>query len=223
MSRPIPPKHFLERLENEIGQAWFDGAKSVVDTRFNNSSDRLPLWVITFWKRMAEVVEKQETWRKTFSWLDREERQTQDTQMLQTIKQARDMLAHLGWNSKLPLSRHTQTTILLTTLLSTAWLSDEHIDMMVEELSNEIASDSKLLKKPIIAPLAFSVQLEAAEAAGHTTSRKNPILLSRYEKHIKEAGIEELYFPAHVRKNHWIAGLVDFKQHVIRFGEFLIV
>jgi hypothetical protein len=89
--------------------------------------------------------------------------------VLQTIKQARDKLAHLGWNSILLLSRHTQTTILLTALLSTAWLSDEHINMMMEDLSNEIASDSKLSKKPIIAPLAFAVQLEAVEAACHTT------------------------------------------------------
>ena len=166
MSRPVPPKHFLEKLENEIGQAWFDGAKSVVDPRFNNGTERLPLWVLTFWKRMVEIIKKQETWQKTISWLDQEESQTQHTQALHTIKQARDILACLGWNSSLPLSQHMQTTNLLTTFLSTAWLSDEHIDMMMEELSNEITSDTELINKPIIAPLAFSIQLEAVEAAG---------------------------------------------------------
>jgi hypothetical protein len=29
--------------------------------------------------------------------------------------------------------------------------------------------------------------------------------LSRYEKHIKDAGLEQLYFSAHINKNHWIA------------------
>jgi hypothetical protein len=38
-SRPIPPKDFLDKLEKDIGQAWFDGAKSVIDMRFNNSVD----------------------------------------------------------------------------------------------------------------------------------------------------------------------------------------
>ena len=96
--------------------------------------------------------------------------------------------------------------------------------MMMESLSSEITSDSKLAKKPIMAPLAFSVQLEAVEAAGHTMyTRKNAILLSRYEKHIKEADIEELYFLAHVGANHWITGLVDFKHHVIHFSECLII
>ena len=101
MSRPVPPKSFLDKLEKKFVQAWFDGAKSVVDPRFNNSTEHLPLWVITFWKRMAGVIKIQETWQKIFPWLDKEERQTQDTQMLQTIWQARDTFTHLGWNSTL--------------------------------------------------------------------------------------------------------------------------
>ena len=149
-------RSFTARKREIVAQrGWIEtvpinGAKSVVDPWFNNSTEHLPLWVITFWKRMAEVIKKQETWRKTISWLDQEERQTQDTQILHTIEQARDTLSRLGWNSTLPHYRH-QTTTLLTTFLSMAWLSDEHIDMM-EELSKEITSDSGLINKSIIAP-----------------------------------------------------------------------
>ena len=59
MKRPIPPRQFLLKLEGAMGQAWFDGAKSILDTRFNNSQDRLPLWVISFWKTIADMVAKQ--------------------------------------------------------------------------------------------------------------------------------------------------------------------
>ncbi|KAJ7845022.1 hypothetical protein B0H14DRAFT_3685188 [Mycena olivaceomarginata] len=33
MSRPIPPKDFLSRLESEAGQAWFDGCKSILESK----------------------------------------------------------------------------------------------------------------------------------------------------------------------------------------------
>jgi hypothetical protein len=185
--------------------------------------DQLPLWVITFWKTMTDVVEKQKIWQRSSQWLDHEQTRTQDKETIQAISRARDMLMHLGWNIQLPHSRKTQTTIRLTTFLSTAWLSDEHIDMMMEELSNEVASDHELSNKVIIAPLAFSAKLQSIDIAKVTTfTRKNALLLCWYEKHVKECGVEELYFLVHVGGNHWIAGLLDFKQCSVAFGKSLI-
>ena len=219
MTRPIPPKSLLVKLEKEINQAWFDGAKSVIDTRYNSSTDRLPLWVITLWKTMGQMVEMQSSWQRSSQWLDEEEDKTRDTPTIEAISQTRESLMRLGWNIKLPYSRQTRTTIELTTFLSIKWLSDEHIDMMMEELSNEVTSDPELAKKVIIAPLAFSEKLQSIAAAKHTTyTRQNALLLVRYEKHIKDNGTDELYFPVHVRGNHWIAGLIDFKDGVICFG-----
>jgi hypothetical protein len=172
---------------------------------------------------MTDVVEKQKIWQRSSEWLDHEQTRTQDKETIQAISRAREMLMHLGWNIQLPHSRKTQTTIRLSTFLSTAWLSDEHVDMMMEELSNEVASDHELSNKVIIAPLAFSAKLQSIDAAKVTTfTRKNALLLCRYEKHVKESGVEELYFPVHVGGNHWIAGLIDFKQCSIAFGKSLI-
>lgn len=50
--RSIPSHDFLKQLEVAFGQAWFDGAKSVVDQQFNGK-DRLPLWIISNWKEVA--------------------------------------------------------------------------------------------------------------------------------------------------------------------------
>ena len=44
--QPVPQEKVLNQLLNNFGQAWLDGAKSVVDPRFNDGHDRLPLWTI---------------------------------------------------------------------------------------------------------------------------------------------------------------------------------
>jgi len=45
--RPVPPEKVLETLNATAGQMWFDGACSIVDPRFNNGTERFPLWVLS--------------------------------------------------------------------------------------------------------------------------------------------------------------------------------
>lgn len=72
MSWPIPLKQFLSILEKSFGQALFDGANSVVDQRFNSGTEHFPLWVITFWQRIADIADKQAVCRRSIKWLDRQ-------------------------------------------------------------------------------------------------------------------------------------------------------
>jgi hypothetical protein len=68
-TRPIPPKDWLTKLEKEFGQAWFDGARSITDEWYKFS--RLPLCVLSSWKEMRIVVEKQSVWQAADEWLAR--------------------------------------------------------------------------------------------------------------------------------------------------------
>jgi hypothetical protein len=70
MSRPIPPKEVLSRLEKEAGQAWFDGCKSILDPRYNDGRDRFPLWVLTFWKEMGELWDAYWAWETSVGWVE---------------------------------------------------------------------------------------------------------------------------------------------------------
>ena len=216
MNRPIPPPTFLANLEKELGQAWFDGAKSIVDHRFNNSMDRFPLWVVAVWRMLSDAVGMQTTWRRGYQWLDNEEKKTRDPATIEAIHKARERLTSLGWDVRLAYQRGTVTTAHLATLLGTGWLNDEHIDMMMEELSKQITSDPELCDKIIIAPLAFARQ--ACNAKGKKYSRQTTPLFCRYEKHTKEANVKELYFPVNINTNHWIAGLIDFERSTISYG-----
>jgi hypothetical protein len=161
LARPIPPRLFLASLDKTFGQAWFDGAKSIVDQRFNNSTDRLPLWALTFWKMLSEYVEKQAVWKKSILWIEKEKEQAhkRDEGTLKVVEIAQEHLKFLGWNVPLTYQRRMSYSFELASLLSTAWLNDEHINMMMEELDKKITTNPQ---KIIIAPLAFIGAIQKA-------------------------------------------------------------
>ena len=43
MSRPLPSANTLQELMKAFGQSWLDGAQSLVDPRYNNETNVLPL------------------------------------------------------------------------------------------------------------------------------------------------------------------------------------
>ena len=103
-------------------------------------------------------------------------------------------------------------------LLGNWWLSDDHINMMMEELSQEVENNAAMKTTVIIAPLAFAGEIKKNRKAG-TYNKKEAPLLWRYKKHIKEKGVKKLVFPVHVNNNHWIAAFVDFKAGKIGYGK----
>ncbi|KAG6848001.1 hypothetical protein H0H93_004242 [Arthromyces matolae] len=69
----------------------------------------------------------------------------------------------------------------------------------------------------MVAPLTFAFQIASCANVEEYT-RDTALLLCRYEREIRDKGIEELYFPLHVNGNHWIACLIDFRRGVISYG-----
>ncbi len=143
---------FIQSLEVAAGQAWLDGAKSVVDQRYNNATDRLPLWTISFWKEMAAVHKLQTRWTRGMSWLQQQKTKHQDKKILDLTAEAVKILDSLPWNAPMPYGHGGGNTCLLSWFLETEWLSDEHIDMMMEDLAMEMPPT---MNKTQIAILAF--------------------------------------------------------------------
>ncbi|KAF8660930.1 hypothetical protein AX14_007305 [Amanita brunnescens Koide BX004] len=54
--RPVPNEDFLQELDSAFGQAWFGGARSIIDQRYNDAKERLPLWILTYWKKMVHAL-----------------------------------------------------------------------------------------------------------------------------------------------------------------------
>ncbi|KAG6916064.1 hypothetical protein DXG01_008589 [Tephrocybe rancida] len=156
LNRPIPSKMFLTDLADNFGQAWFNGAKSIIDPRYNGGTDRFPLWTLSFWNALGALVEKQEKWKRGDQWINDEFQQTKNPLTKKSLLDAKQTLATMGWNVPLSFSKGMVTTMDLALLLGSGWLTDEHISMITADLSNEVASDPVLKDKIIIAPLSFA-------------------------------------------------------------------
>ncbi|KAJ6522433.1 hypothetical protein DFH09DRAFT_1421922 [Mycena vulgaris] len=192
-TRSIPSQTFLKILTAHVGQAWFDGAKSIVDPRFNDGHDRLPLCVLTFWKEMAGVSQDQIMWGKSHDWLKTE----------------------LGKKTTPDVDRNALMAALALFELAMAF---GHIDMMMADLAARAAADKDLAGTVIIAPLHFSRAIQDG-AKKKSYKKKDTPLLSRYAEHIKNTEPAKLHFPLHIDGNHWIAGAIDFKKKLIGTGD----
>ena len=177
------------------------------------------MWVITFWQRIGDITDKQVVWRRSIKWLNLEAKKANDKFTKAEICMAQTELSMMGWNAPLTYCHGQVTTLTLSALLSTVWLSDDHIDIMMEELAAQIATDPKLAGECVVAHPGFSSTIKVANYKKRYTKRDAP-LLCRYTDHVKENNLWWLYFPIHVNDNHWVAGFINFKDATIGYGKY---
>jgi len=215
LTRPIPDANFLKCLEDISGQAWFDGSKLIMDSRYNDGRDCLPLWTITFWRAMLDFAVQRDSWKRSMDWLKRVVAIEDD------INNVYDILLSLGWNTKLPYLQEAVTTCLLSAMLSNEWLNDDHINMMMEELTQGLKSSINSKDKVMIAPLELSNELAQTRGCKQIYSRTSTPFLYLYAKRIQEKKTWRLYIPVHVNQNHWIVAYVDLENREISYGELI--
>ncbi|KAJ7245054.1 hypothetical protein C8J57DRAFT_1082457 [Mycena rebaudengoi] len=214
--RSIPPAKVLELLGRKSGQAWLNGAKSMADPRFNDGADRFPLWTLTFWKEMTDVIAEQKSWKRSIKWLENEGGKCKDGDTKVAIDAARAELKTMGWKAPLTYERGTTSTLDLREFLGTVWLKTTNINIMMEDLAERVASDPELADKAIVAQLAFADEVLGLKK-GESTKRTS--ILHQYEREVKENGKEKIIFPANIGNKHWVAGVVDFIKKSIDFGD----
>ncbi|KAF8809165.1 hypothetical protein BYT27DRAFT_7210458 [Phlegmacium glaucopus] len=228
LQRSIPSPTFLTQLEDAIGQAWLDRAKSVVDWRVNDGVDCLPLWIIMFWREAERLNRIQLMWKKSMMWLSDEEvrkqRNGKTTIPLDSIQNTHELLGSLQWNGKMDYCNGTTLTSQLSYFFGTFWLSDDHINMMVEEIFLEMhKTRPKDVKYIQVASLSFTWELRSMEnQLALPISERCKTLLYKYELRVKEDGLQKLYFPIHVGENHWVVGMINFKKKSIAFADSLL-
>jgi len=207
-TRAVPSRDFIKNIEEAAGQAWLDGAKSITDLRYNDGTDRLPLWTISFWRKITTTHELQTMWERSISWLQREKSPNSGAAM--------ELLTSLPWNATLTYGRGTMHSSLLSRFLGTAWLTDEHVDMMMEELD---ADKSSRVNRTQIATLSFANEIKNYNKGKLSDAQRKKTLLYRYEQEVHEHRLDQLAFPIHVNQNHWIAGLLNFRERTVSFGK----
>ncbi|KAF9784786.1 hypothetical protein BJ322DRAFT_1196341 [Thelephora terrestris] len=210
LTRTVPPERVLKTLDNAFGQKWFDGAASIVDPRFNNGTERFPLWVMSLWKETEKMIQHQKLWRSSVRWLE------SGTHPENVVAQAKDLINELPWNKSLRLGG--TTTLEFAGFLGASWLSDTQINMMIRVLQNRLKTDVDTGKEVLVEPIEFTWELEAV-GRGFTDPGSSPYLLRLAEQ--VQNGVTSIWFPVNVNGCHWIAGKVDFEECTFAFGDSL--
>jgi hypothetical protein len=214
-TRPIPPKAWLEQLDKDFRQAWFDGNRSIEDKRYKNS--RLQLFALTYWKEMRIVIEKRAIWWAADEWLAR---WAKSGKLLEEADRAREMMSCLTWGLDITAFGGGCPKENLTVLLSDNWIDGETIDMMMFYLATHVRLDPELRKTTVVASLNLQMHINRAYET-RDYSKKSVPLLCRYTELFKEKKRTHLYFPAHIGGNHWVPFSVDFKKQTIQHGKCL--
>jgi len=134
---------------------------------------------------MASIIERQTAWKRSFQWLLTESTKAKkgDNNLSHQLQRAQGELCCLGWDISLHYQRGMVSSSLLSGLLSTAWLSDEHANMMFKELAGRLATIPGLASEVIIGSLAFQVQINNNAKMTWYTKQNSP-LLYHYGKRI---------------------------------------
>jgi hypothetical protein len=219
-TRPIPDDDFLDKLQILAFQAWLDGAQSIIDQRYNDGTDRLPLWILAYWRSMSKVIKARAVWRKCERWLAVEpDSRLHNGDMTQAFESARAFLPGLGWDTPVSALDQRLTTFEFTNLLGTEWLSTSLVQMMVDHLTARVRADPSLACSTIIGGPGLAEAIDHAALSKQSYTRMTTPLLCRYEQHIKDTNIEHLYFPAHVNTNHWVTVYINFHKREFSYGE----
>ncbi|KAH9841944.1 uncharacterized protein C8Q71DRAFT_885445 [Rhodofomes roseus] len=212
-SRPLPPTIILRQLQASFGQAWFDGAQSIVDWRYKDS--RVPLYALTFWLETERARTHQTVWHAAEEWMTRWGRS-----IVKEVDEARDGLAVIPWAADYRALNAVSTVFdVLATFLSDDWLSDEHIDMFATHLAKRVHRNRTLAKSVVVANLVFMREVEAA-AAMKPSEYEPSAFLRDYKDLFTTHRRERLLFPVYVASaRHWVAVEVNFRTKSISYGD----
>ena len=207
-------------MDQIAGQAWLDGTFSIVDQRFNDGKDRLPLEALTYWREMSKVVSMRTVWCKCEHWLAMSpDPKPHNADMTWAFNNACTLLPGLRWNTPVSALDTGLTMLKFTKLLGTEWLSGSLVQMMVDSLSARACTDPHSMSSTIIGGPGFVQEINNAALENKLYLWATTPLLCHYEQHIKDSGSGHLYFPAHVNENHWIAVHVNYKKCEFSYGE----
>ncbi|KIJ45455.1 hypothetical protein M422DRAFT_250768 [Sphaerobolus stellatus SS14] len=223
LSRTVPSLKFLKALENAIGQAWFDGAKSFIDGQFQleTRTTSLLFWVISWWHEVHTLYEVRKRWQNTVAWLKEKaalkgpsHKETQDN-----MKAILESFSWLEWNGTMQLSA---TISEIARLPSQEWVNDGIINMIIRSIQEDLSKNSALKNYQVVG-VAFQYKLSQAakcKASERSVTFQDFVLCQVEEKYIQE-GCNILLFPIHVSNNHWMSCRVDLQTGTVSYGDSL--
>ncbi|KAJ7926328.1 hypothetical protein B0H13DRAFT_2313655 [Mycena leptocephala] len=150
----IPTRTVLDTIEKGLGQAWFDGQKSI--RTWINPGIAYPFWGLTYWGEILDACESKNTWLRAEAWVNRRGKTPEEAEQKLTIQ---GLWSVLGWHGSLAAFGDMQV-IRLAALFSKEYLTDI-VDALLAILSFRLRlSDNPMSENNLIVETTFTSFLE---------------------------------------------------------------
>jgi hypothetical protein len=210
----IPSKAAQIALETDLGQSWFNGTRSLRDTR---TGTKYPFWILTFFASMLRACEAQQKWMAVILWLVLSDENDTSVDEVLLKEEVCAALYDICWQGEVPgLSSNLEE---LSIVLGDNWLNTSFINDMANQLSLRIKDDPELRQTTLVTNTIFPEYILNQKWVNGSPKQK--AYLDKYVAWFLSGPRHHLLFPLFKPPNHWIACLVNFKEHRIQYGDSL--
>ncbi|KAI0688683.1 hypothetical protein C8T65DRAFT_700472 [Cerioporus squamosus] len=202
---PVPASPLLDKLKIASGQAMLDGAQSILHPE--SPTHRYPLWILTYWLRMCDILTLRASWAGCCSWLSKQTRDPVASTVFETAIQHLETLpCNVPTSALGRVAIHTSDFL---QFISDRWLSDEHVNLMVAHINRRLQEAPEL-----------AARVEAKDEAFYDAS--SPRYLNLLETKLGPKPRCVLYFPVYLPEyHHWITIRVNFFRNEISYADSL--
>ena len=213
--RTIPSLATLDQLEGAFGQKWFDGAKSIRDPRYNQGRDQLPLWVLTLWRTLHNLIKDQQNWREAYQYVSN---WTKSPVVATKFPTPESVFGSRGWNADVMHGGFVFTTVKFAQLLQNRQLCDDITQVMTHRLQSRLETQGDKGRGHLIVASRFYLVLEALTRPKFKNSEKLPLSLAAVEEAVQQNPDLKLWFPV-LHRQHEVAVCIDFKARTLVYGD----
>ncbi len=213
----VPSLTAITRLSAGFGQAWFNGKRSLKDTRTRSDARTYPFWVQTYFYDMRQACHISEKWCATMKWLDETPLVEAETTMKDTTYRLLETLR--GWNGSIHGLGNTFRQEVLADVLANEPLPSDVVDGLLNILSLRLQC-SNPASRFLITTTDFPNYIASEVWKNESLAGPNEYL-KKYSTWIQHGLRDQLLFVFHVPPFHWAACIIDFKTAKIRYGDSL--
>ncbi|KAJ7178444.1 hypothetical protein C8R43DRAFT_1117832 [Mycena crocata] len=217
----VPSRSEVQRLIQGLGQAWFDGRKSLCS--WLNPDVAFPFWVLTYWGEILDASEAKDLWIQAESWLENSGKTAEESAMKLTI---RGLWKTMEWYGNIRGFSSVSTSD-LASFFSQKYLGGNLVDAMLQLLSFRLrATAGSVSDSTIIVNTTFAqfVQLLLPGDGGTPTISAHPgaqRYLTKYGSWFLSPDHTHLYLILYRPPEHWTACCINFAEKHIRYGDSL--
>jgi len=214
---PIPPTSVIGAIIAAVkSNGYALKAKSVNYAHTPDEQQTYPLWVISYWEGVLHLHDAHHMWSSALESL---KRSVTDEEVLQKSCEALDNLPWSGKIQGFP-SNSTGSTTILSCYFTAQWLSEEHINQILELLRDDLDANEKVSIN--IQDAYFFPKMKDGFVDQEKYTSSKVFRWCREEGHNLETGVyDQLGFVVHIGGNHWVGVVCDFRKGVIWGGDSL--